>query len=338
MLSASFLLYSTRERRETLAPHCVRCSAGEKDGGFQNPLTNARISGLIIKAQSGFFTVETSEGFVVCQLRGKLKQGRAKGDIAAIGDKVQVQVLTDGTGAIEEVEKRERAIVRLDPRPQGDYQQVLLANPDQAVFVFACAHPNPHLRMLDRFLVIAEKQNIPAVIVANKIELVNDAREIFGVYETIGYRVLYTSTKTGAGIDELKSILTGKISAFAGPSGAGKSSLLNAMQPGLGLAVNEISKVMDKGKHTTVTRQLFPLEGGGYLADTPGWKSLALWDTEPEELDAYFPELRELVQHCQFSDCSHTHEPDCAVRRALDEGKIHPERYDSYLRLRSGQD
>ena len=296
------------------------------------------LHGLIIKAQSGFFTVDTSQGLVVCQLRGKLKQGRARGDIAAIGDRVRITLLPDGSGVIEEVEERTRAIVRLDPRPQGDYQQVLLANADQAVFVFACAHPSPRLRMLDRFLVIAEKQIIPVVIVANKIDLVNDPREIFGLYEMIGYQVLYTSTKTGTGIEELKSILTGKISAFAGPSGAGKSSLLNAMQPGLGLAVNEISRVMDKGRHTTVTRQLFPLEGSGYIADTPGWKSLALWDTEPEEIDGYFTELRELVQHCQFSDCTHTHEPGCAVQRALEEGKIHQERYDSYLRLRSGKD
>jgi ribosome biogenesis GTPase len=296
------------------------------------------LQGLIIKAQSGFFTVEAGQGFIVCQLRGKLKQGRAKGDIAAIGDRVWITALADGSGVIEEVEERKRAITRLDPRPQGDYQQVLLANPDQAVFVFACAHPDPRLRMLDRFLVIAEKQVIPVVIVANKIDLVHDPREIFGMYESIGYRVLYTSTKTGAGIGDLKSVLAGKISAFAGPSGAGKSSLLNAMQPGLGLAVNEISKAMNKGRHTTVTRQLFPLEGGGYVADTPGWKSLALWDTEPEEIDGYFPELRELVQHCQFSDCTHIHEPGCAVRRALEEGKIHPERYESYLRLRAGQD
>ena len=312
-----------------------------RPGGWSrdNILVNeATLQGLIIKAQSGFFTVETRQGFIVCQLRGKLKQGKAVGDLAAVGDKVRVTVLADGSGVIEKVEERERAIVRLDPRPQGDYQQVLLANPDQAVFVFACAHPNPKLKMLDRFLVIAEKQKIPSIIVANKIDLVDDAAKIFGLYETIGYSVLYTSTKTGAGIEELKSVLTGKISAFAGPSGAGKSSLLNAMQPGLGLAVNEISKAMDKGKHTTVTRELFPLEGGGYVADTPGWKSLALWDTEPEEIDGYFPELRELVQHCQFNDCTHTHEPGCAVLRALDEGKIHLERYQSYLRLRSGKD
>ena len=301
-------------------------------------MTNTSQQGLIIKAQSGFFTVETGQGFVVCQLRGKLKQGKATGDIAAIGDRVRIKISTDGSGAIEEVEERKQAIVRLDPRPQGEYQQVLLANADQAVFVFACAQPNPRLRMLDRFLVIAEKQNIPAVIVANKTDLVKNAKEIFGLYEPLGYRVIYTSTKTGTGIDELHTTLKSKISALAGPSGVGKSSLLNEIQPGLGLAVNEISMAMDKGKHTTVTRQMFPLVGGGYVADTPGWKSLALWDTKPEEIEAYFPELRELVQNCQFSDCTHTHEPNCAVLAALKEGRVHPERFESFLRLRAGQE
>jgi ribosome biogenesis GTPase / thiamine phosphate phosphatase len=296
------------------------------------------LHGLIIKAQSGFFTVETGQGLIVCQLRGKLKQGRALGDIAAVGDKVWITVLLDGSGVIEEVEERKRAIVRLDPRPQGEYQQILLANPDQAIFVFACAHPDPRLKMLDRYLVIAEKQKVPALIVANKIDLVDDPKNIFGLYESIGYRVLYTSTKLKVGLEEFKDILTSRISALAGPSGVGKSTLLNAIQPGLGLAVNEISTAMNKGKHTTVTRQLFPVEGGGYVGDTPGWKSLALWDTEPEELDAYFPELRDLVPHCQFSDCTHIHEPGCAVLAALKEGKIHPERYESYLRLRAGKD
>jgi ribosome biogenesis GTPase len=299
---------------------------------------NTKKHGLIVKAQSGFFSVESGEGIIVCQLRGKLKKGRATGDIAAIGDRVSITVLEDGSGVIEHVEERKQALVRLDPRPQGVYQQVLLANADQAVFVFACANPTPRLKMLDRFLVIAEKQKIPVLIVANKVDLVESPHEIFGLYETIGYRVLYTSVKTKAGLDALWDALRGKVSALAGPSGVGKSSLLNALQPGLGLAVNEISIALNKGRHTTVTRQMFPLEGGGYVADTPGWKSLALWDTEPEEMDAYFPELRDLVRHCQFSDCAHTHEPDCAVRTALEEGRIHPERYDSYLRLRAGQE
>jgi ribosome biogenesis GTPase len=299
-------------------------------------MTDNFLPGLIIRAQSGFFTVETGQGAVICGLRGRLKQGRHDGDLAAVGDRVLVTVLADGSGVIEEVEPRKQAIVRLDPRPRGFYQQVLLANCDQAVFVFACAQPNPKLRMLDRFLVIAEKQSIPATIVANKIDLVEDPKKIFGLYEPLGYRVIYTSAATG--MDELRDALAKKISALAGPSGAGKSSLLNALQPGLGLAVNEVSAAMNKGKHTTVARQLIPLAGGGYMADTPGWKSLALWDTEPEEMDAYFPELAPLVTDCQFSDCSHTHEPGCAVLAALKDGKIHPERYDSYLRLRAGQD
>ncbi|MBI3162249.1 MAG: ribosome small subunit-dependent GTPase A [Chloroflexi bacterium] len=294
--------------------------------------------GLVVKAQSGFFTVETGQGVVVCQLRGKLKKGRATSDIAALGDRVVLTVSADGSGAIESVEERRQAIVRLDPRPQGEYRQILLANADQAVFVFACANPNPKLRMLDRFLVIAEKQKVPAVVIANKIDLVDNPRETFSLYASLGYRVIYTSTKTRAGLDELKSQLQNKVSALAGPSGVGKSSLLNEIQDGLGLAVNEISSAMNKGRHTTATRQMFALDGGGYAADTPGWKSLALWDTSAEEMDAYFPELRDLVPHCQFSDCSHKHEPGCAVLAALKNGTIHPERYDSYLRLRAGQE
>ncbi len=295
--------------------------------------------GLIVRAQSGFFSVQTDAGSLTCRLRGRLKQGPHQGDLAAVGDLVRVSRLPDGTGAIEAVEERRKALVRLDPRPQGLYQQVILANPDQAVFVFACTQPVPHLRMLDRFLVIAEKQGLPSVIVANKIDLVGKkrAREIFGFYPEIGYPVLYTSADTGAGVVELREHLTGKISALAGPSGVGKSSLLNAVQPGLGLAVREISSAFKKGRHATTVRQLFPLDRGGYVADLPGMRSLALWDTEPEELDGYFPELAPLVAECQFSDCAHKNEPGCAVRKAVDEGRIRPERYDSYLRLRAGE-
>ena len=295
--------------------------------------------GLIVKAQSGFFTVDIGGELVTCQLRGKLKQGTAKGDIAALGDRVHIMVLEDRSGVIEEVEERKRAIVRLDPRPQGAYQQVLLANADQAVFVFACANPTPKLRMLDRFLVIAEKQHVPALIVANKLDLVDgsESRKLFGLYASLGYSLIYTSAKTGDGMDDLKAHLAGRISVLTGPSGVGKSSLLNILQPRLELNVNELSH-FHKGKHTTVVREMFAIEGGGYIADTPGWKSLALWDTEPEELDAYFPELVPLVAQCQFSDCTHTHEPGCAVLAGIQTGKVHPQRYESYLRLRAGND
>ncbi len=284
--------------------------------------------------------METGQGLVICQLRGRLKQGKAFGDIAAIGDRVRITVLTDGSGVIESVEERKQALVRSDPRPQGAYQQVLLANPDQAVFVFACTHPNPKLRMLDRFLVIAEKQRVPALIVVNKIDLMEleRARQMFEMYPPLGYPLIFTSVKNDAGLEELRSRLRGRISALAGPSGVGKSSLLNALNPDLKLAVNEVSAAIKKGKHTTVTRQLIPLEGGGYVADSPGWKSLALWDTTPEEMDAYFPELAHLVAQCQFSDCTHIHEPGCAVRAALEAGRIHPQRYESYVRLRAGEE
>jgi len=295
--------------------------------------------GLIVRSQSGFFTVRTESGLLTCKLRGRLKQGPRLGDIAAVGDRVQVTRLPDGTGMVEAVEARQRALVRLDPRPQGVYQQVLLANPDQAVFVFACARPSPHLRMLDRFLVISEKQAIPALIVANKTDLVDRAQAevLFGFYPAVGYPVLYTCARTGEGVEELRRRLTGRVSALAGPSGVGKSSLLNAVQPGLGLAVREISAAFKKGRHTTTVRELFPLDGGGHVADMPGMRSLALWDTEPEELDGYFPELAPLVAHCQFSDCTHKSEPGCAVRAAVEAGRVSPQRYESYLRLRAGE-
>jgi len=326
--------------------------------GQIHPLSaNQYCPGLIIRSQSGFFTVQTESGTFTCHLRGRLKQGKHLGDIAAVGDRVQITSLADGTGSIELVEPRRSSMIRLDPRPQGVYQQVILANADQAVYVFACAQPAPHLRMLDRFLVISEKQGLPAIIVANKIDLVgqDQARKIFGLYQAIGYPVIYTCARSAhpeghpgepagragsanPGVEDLRARLTGRVSALAGPSGVGKSSLLNAVQPGLGLAVKEISEAVQKGRHTTSARQLFPLMGGGYVADTPGMRSLALWDTEPEELDGYFPELAPLVAACQYNDCSHKNEPGCAVRAAVKAGRVHAQRYDSYLRLRAGEE
>lgn len=295
------------------------------------------LRGWVTRMQSGFITVRTAEaGDVICRVRGRLKRHRFEGDILSIGDQVRVSLLPEGSGMIEEIDPRERALVRMAPTPRGEYRQVLLANPDQVVMVFACAQPAPRLRMLDRFLVICEKQGITALIVANKVDLVGQqaAEALFGAYPGLGYPVIYASVKTGQGVAELQRILVGKISGLAGPSGVGKSSLLNAIQPELGLAVRAVSETTTKGKHTTVVREMFPLNEGGFVADLPGLKSLALWDTEPEELDGYFPELRDLVAGCQFSDCTHRQEPGCAVRLAVDEGRVSSARYDSYLRMR----
>ncbi|HSF83959.1 MAG TPA: ribosome small subunit-dependent GTPase A [Anaerolineales bacterium] len=298
------------------------------------------LRGLIVRSQSGFFTVQTGQGVYVCRLRGRLKKGPRLGDVAALGDRVEITPLASKRGVIEAIEERQRMLVRLAPTPSGEYQQVIIANPDQAVFIFACSHPAPRFGMLDRFLVIAEKQAIPAVIVANKLDLVtpSEAGQLFAHYASLDYPLVYTSTKNGAGLDELRQFLSGKISVFAGPSGVGKSSLLNLLLPGLNLKARAVSQATTKGRHTTVVREMYPLEEGGYVADTPGLKAFALWDIEPEELDGYFPELRDLVAHCQFSDCTHLHEPGCAVTQAVESGGVHPERYASYVRMRLGQE
>ncbi len=296
--------------------------------------------GLLVRSQSGFYTVETDDGPVVCRLRGRLKQGRRTGDIIAVGDWVQITLLEDGTGMIEEIEERHAMFSRMAPTPRGEYQQILIANPDQAVFVFACTDPDPRLRMLDRFLIIAEQAKIPSLIVFNKVDLIGwwYARKWYGHYKKIGYAMLFTSATTGRGVSALRKRLTGKVSVLAGPSGTGKSSLLNAVQPELGLAVREVSKATRKGRHTTVVREMFPLDKGGYVADTPGLKAMALWDIEPEEVDGYFPELRDLVADCKFSNCMHLHEPGCAVKSAVENGRVHDERYESYIRLRYGDE
>ncbi|HEC21483.1 MAG TPA: ribosome small subunit-dependent GTPase A [Chloroflexi bacterium] len=301
------------------------------------------LTGLVVKAQSGFFTVQTGQGRIVCRVRGRLLRKNLRTDPVAIGDRVKISIQPDGSGMIEEVAERERAFTRQKPPPEGrradrlpDREEVIIANPDQVVFVFACAEPAPRFRMLDRFLVIAEKAQIPAIICANKIDLVRrrEAKEMFDLYDAIGYPVIYTSATKKIGIKQLREALTGKISALTGPSGVGKSSLLNAMQPGLGLAVKAVSQATAKGRHTTVAPELFPLEGGGYVADTPGIRAIGLYNIEPSELDGYFPDIRPYVGQCRFNDCRHENEPGCAVRAAVERGDIWWERYESYLRLR----
>ena len=303
-------------------------------------MTGNTLNGLVTRLQAGFYTVNVDHQEITCRLRGRHKKNRLNEDIVAVGDRVQIHLLEDGSGVIEVIHPREKAFFRMAPSARGEYKQILLANPDQVLIVFSCADPEPSLRMLDRFLVITEKQRIPVVIVANKVDLtgIRAAKKLFSVYPQLGYEMLFTSAKKKRNIDILKERLIGKISALSGPSGVGKSSLLNQVQPELGLCIGALKNSSKKGRHTTVVRQLFSLKEGGFVADMPGLRSLSLWDTEPEELDGYFPEIRNLVAECRFNDCSHINEPDCAVKQAVADGKVHPHRYNSYVRLRLGDD
>lgn len=296
--------------------------------------------GLVVRSQSGFYLVKTDDGLLTCQLRGRMKKGPRLGDMVSIGDWVEVTLGKGGSGVIEAVEPRKRLLSRSDPTPRGEYQQIIIANPDLAVFVFACAEPAPRYGMLDRFLVIAEKQSIPAMIVANKTDLVGmeEAKRLFSHYPSLGYPVIYTSATLHSGIDELRSRLSGKISVFAGPSGVGKSSLLNILLPNLDISTAHVSQASNTGKHTTVVREMYANPDGGYIADTPGLRTLAFWDIQLEELDGFFPEFRQLVAQCRFSDCTHDHEPGCAVKAAVARGEVHPARYRSYLSIRMGEE
>ena len=297
--------------------------------------------GLIVKAQSGFFTVHTDAGKdVVCQLPGRLKKEKQQTNIAAIGDRVKISLLPDGTGVIETVQPRKTVLARARPSAHhirdlsADREQVLVANPDQVVLVFSIRQPKPNLRKVDRMLILAERHEVPAIICVSKIDLVknDEAEKLFAPYEQLGYQLIYTSVKTGAGLDKLRDLLAGKLTALFGSSGVGKSSLLNSLQPGLGLKVGEVSRATTKGLHTTRYSELVAFEGG-FVADTPGIRGVALYDIEATELDKYFREIAPLVVNCQFSDCTHQHEPSCAVQQAVADGTISAERYDSYLRL-----
>ncbi len=303
-------------------------------------MPEAQRHGLVIKTQSGFYTVQTDSGPIVCQLRGTLKQSLKKTELCVIGDHITLDLLDDGTGAISTIAPRTRSLSRVEPSSfagtSAEREQVIIANPDQTVFVFAAAKPEPNSRLLDRFLVAAEKAEIPSIaIVVNKIDLAeSEAHATFSTYEKIGYVVLYTSAEVNIGLDALRNLLAGKISVFTGPSGVGKSSLLNAVQPGLGRAVSHVSRKLSRGRHTTVNSELIPVAGGGYVADTPGIRTIAPWDVEPVELAAYYREFARYVAECQFNNCMHTDEPGCAVRAAASTTAISAGRYDSYVRLR----
>jgi ribosome biogenesis GTPase len=303
------------------------------------------VYGVVIRARGHHFDVQTTDEFGqegddrvrVCEVRGRLLQDKGKDTLVAVGDRVWVRPNGPDKGLIERIEERLSVLSRQRPGVDEPAEDVILANPDQALVVFAAAQPEPHLRMLDRFLVIAEANSLRAIICVNKIDLTGRARarEIFGLYEKIGYRTLYTSAKTGEGIGELGALLADSITVVTGPSGSGKSHLLNALHPDLHLQTGDLRDFMNKGRHTTRSAQLFALPFGAntFVADTPGIRELGLYEIEPADLGFYFKEIAPYVHECHYPNCTHDHEPECAVRAALGVGKIHPDRYDSYLRL-----
>ncbi len=295
------------------------------------------MDGIVLRVYSDFIDVLTDEGeHWQCKLAGRLKRRRRRTTLIAAGDRVRIEAVAPEKrqGVITHIYPRRTALSRRRPGAITPIEDVILANPDAIMVVFAAAEPDPNLFLLDRFLVAAESSEIPSFIVINKIDLTGEAkaRSTFGFYETIGYPVFYVSAKENIGIDALRSHLKDQLTVVAGPSGAGKSTLINHIQPGLNLRVGELMRI-GKGKHTTRWAQLYPLDGGGFIADTPGLRELGLWDIRPHELSDYFPEIRVHAPNCRFSDCTHINEPGCAVREALERGEIHPHRWQSYLQL-----
>ena len=295
--------------------------------------------GTVLNGTGGIWVVRTIDGMTVdASLRGRLKQEDAKMKLA-VGDEVTIaQDHSEGAWAITEIHPRRAVLARRSPgKARGE--RIVAANVDQVLVVFAAAKPEPHVRMLDRFLVIAEGNDIPARIIFNKVELVGGPSGVDAIardYERAGYDVHRTSVKARIGLDELRGVLVGKTSALTGPSGVGKSSLCNALFPGLDLRTAEISESVNKGRHTTVGALLVPIPDalGGFVVDTPGLREVGMWGLPSVDLAHCFPEFRPFLGNCKFQDCSHGHEPNCAVRSAVESGQISRERYESFLKLR----
>jgi ribosome biogenesis GTPase len=261
-------------------------------------------------------------------------------DPVAIGDHVRFFDVGDGTGLINAVLPRRSALSRPATIPgQRVFEQVIVSNVDQVIPVFATANPTPKWALLDRYLVSAEASGLPALIVVTKLDLAGQNRRLAAdleIYRRIGYMIYMVSAVTGDGLEELKGALAGRTSVLIGKSGVGKTSLLNAIQPGLGLRVREVSRgELGKGRHTTTHLEMFGLDMGGALVDTPGMREFGLWDVSGEDLALYFPEMAGYVGQCKFGlSCRHDGEPGCAIRKAVMAEKISPYRYKSYLNLR----
>ena len=282
------------------------------------------LNGKIIKGIGGFYYVDTNEGLYECRARGIFRKNKIT---PLVGDRVSISVVDEENkkGVVEEIEDRDTELVRPP-----------IANVDKALIVFAIKNPSPNLSLLDRFIVLAEKENLEIVIVFTKVDLDTDGdilEELKDIYETSGYKVIPVSNKEKLNIDKIKEELKESTVVFAGPSGVGKSSLLNEVDKNFELKTGEVSDKIKRGKHTTRHAELLKLECGGMVADTPGFSSLTLDDIDENELKEYFIEF-ENHDECRFgSRCIHENEPSCAVKEAVENGEISKKRYDSYIQL-----
>ena len=296
--------------------------------------------GRVIKSTGSWYEVQDDNGTVwSCRLRGKMRlDGLRTTNPVAVGDKVNFEKERDkDTCVIDKVLKRNNVIVRKSVNLSKE-SHIIAANIDQAVLIATVAQPKTSTGFIDRFLVTAEAYHIPSVIVFNKCDLYDEeqtamAEELISVYKSIGYESFMVSALTGFQCDRLKDVMKDKVSLFSGHSGVGKSALSNRLDPALNLKVGEISDVHEKGKHTTTYAQMFPLCFGGFIIDTPGIKEFGVFDLEKNTLAQRFPEMRALMHNCRFSNCTHLHEPHCAIKDAVEQHVIAKWRYNDYCNM-----
>lgn len=280
--------------------------------------------GVIIKTYNSFYYVKTIDKVFMCTLRGRFKKERFS---LLVGDQVEYEITGIDKGIIENILPR-RSMLR---RP-------MIANIDQVIITFAAVNPNINPVLVDRFLVLAEMSALDIILCINKIDLADshELQPMVDLYRNIGYQVITLSAKMGVGINELRDVLSGKISVFAGPSGAGKSTILNNIEEGLTLVTGKVSEKIGRGKHTTRFAELLPLSFGGFVVDTPGFSLTEFDDLEKNELMHCFPEISAVVHECKFHTCLHLKEPRCSVKQAVSDGRILEQRYNSYVEILTG--
>lgn len=286
--------------------------------------------GTVLGRDGAVYRVATADGEVRAVLRGKMKRDTPH---VVVGDRVRLESELQPGGELYGIAAVEPRTTLLERRvPEGRGNRPIAANIDQVLVVTATTKPDPIPQLIDRLLVAAEANAIPAAVIVNKSDL-QSSLALAERFRAVGYPVYETSVLTGDGIETLRDVLTGKTSVVTGPSGAGKSSLLNAVQPGLRLRIGEVSEKIQRGRHTTVSAIMIPLDAGGFLVDTPGFSEVGLWGIEPRALAECFPEMRSLIDECRFADCLHRIEPGCAVRAGAERGVVAPDRLESYLTL-----